>query len=203
MGYHTSFNGRAKLWPYCPDGMIDFVNHLSGTRRMKRRVDSKYGTEGEYYVLGSGMCGQGEESNITHYNDSPSTQPGLWCQWIIKQERFPQRMSIGGQETIVTNNYLQWDGGEKFYDYVEWLDYLIARVFDPYEIKLMGDISWEGEDTDDVGEIHLFVTDRGEQIMEADGHGHYPYLVGKSMPKLDFLDLLNVKSKDKQGEFEF
>lgn len=64
-------------------------------------------------------------------------QPGLWCKWCITPDC----------------KYLEWDGSEKFYDYVEWLQYLITNFFQPWGIKLNGQIKWSGEDTSDVGII--------------------------------------------------
>lgn len=208
MGYTTEFSGRARLTSNCsiPDGMIDFVNALSGTRRMKRNVPPKYGIDGEYYVLGGGSFGQDKEKSIVNYNETPSSQPGLWCSWDIIKETLPIKKSITSEEQILTTNYyLKWDGSEKFYQYIEWLDYLIGKVFHPYGIKLEGNINWEGEDTYDVGEIWLF-GNGSSQTMEVNGEGeggYYPYLASASLPKLNFLDLLKPESKDKQGEFDF
>lgn len=50
---------------------------------------------------------------------------------------------------------LAWDGGEKFYDYVEWLKFLIGRVFKPMGHVLNGEVMWSGEDTTDVGRIRV------------------------------------------------
>ena len=48
---------------------------------------------------------------------------------------------------------MEWDGGEKFYNYVEWLEYLIQHFFDKWGVKLNGEITWEGEDSGDMGKI--------------------------------------------------
>lgn len=201
VGYQTTFEGRAKLIGEIPDGMIDFVNVLSHTRRMKRNVNKKFGLEGEYYTHGGGSFGQDKEDNVIDNNKPPRTQPGLWCQWVIVPETLLITKSIVSEEQqLITNYYIQWDGGEKFCDdYVEWMDYLISKVFHPYGVKLEGNIRWEGEDEGDVGEIYLF-NNGSSQTMEADGHGYFDYPMGKSLPKLNFVDLLR---KDKQIEFTF
>lgn len=64
-------------------------------------------------------------------------QPGLWCQWVLTAD----------------GTQLEWDGGEKFYNYVEWLQYLITNFFEPWGIKLNGQIEWFGEDRGDFGKI--------------------------------------------------
>ena len=43
---------------------------------------------------------------------------------------------------------LEWDGGEKFYNYVEWLQVLIDKFFKPWDIKLSGTVRYKGEDGD-------------------------------------------------------
>lgn len=65
-------------------------------------------------------------------------QPSLWLQWEITNE-----------------NTLEWDGGEKFYSYVEWLKYLIKHFFEPWGVKLNGEIEWSGEDVSDKGLIKV------------------------------------------------
>jgi len=71
--------------------------------------------------------------------DNPDGVPGLWCGWEINEDE------------------LYWDGNEKFYNYVEWLRYLIKNFFSPWKIILNGEISWVGESSDDLGKI--IVTD--------------------------------------------
>lgn len=201
VGYTTDFEGRAQLLGNIPDGMIDFVNAIAVTRRMKRNVDKKFGIEGEYYTLGGGSFGQDKEPNVIDQNTPPSSQPSLWCQWKIVSETLSIRKSIVDEtQVLTTNHFIQWDGGEKFYEYVPWMNYLIEKVFYPYRIFLSGVIRWEGEDRDDVGEICLIYNDKERQVLEADGHGHFSYIPEYSFPKLNFLDLLR---KDKQIEFVF
>ena len=48
---------------------------------------------------------------------------------------------------------LEWDGEEKFYDYVRWLRFLVSRFFAPWGISLSGEIEWQGEDDSDCGKI--------------------------------------------------
>lgn len=108
MGYHTEFWGSVTVDPPLNDAEIAYLTAFSETRRMDRR-------EGPYFVGGSGEFGQGRDSDIIDYNRPPRGQPGLWCQWVP---------TSGGTE-------IEWDGGEKFYDSVEWMEYLIEHFLKP------------------------------------------------------------------------
>jgi len=46
---------------------------------------------------------------------------------------------------------LEWDGGEKFYHYVEWLQYLLDHVLQPVGVSLTGSIQYQGESIGDTG----------------------------------------------------
>lgn len=137
MGYTTDFEGRFKLNKPLDDETFMFLQKLATTRRMKRNLGPEYGVEGEFYVDGGGSYGQGEESNIVNYNSPPRTQPSLWCQWTPSEDRL----------------HIEWDGGEKFYNYVEWLQYIIAKVLKPKGYSLSGEVQWQGEDSSDMGMI--------------------------------------------------
>lgn len=58
-----------------------------------------------------------------------------YCQWCPSKDA----MSI------------EWDGGEKFYDYCEWLRYLIQIELAPKGYVLNGKVVWSGEETTDAG----------------------------------------------------
>jgi hypothetical protein len=129
---------------------IKYINTFSGTRRMKRDVNAlmtlykgkhglneNYGIEGEFFCKEDGNCGQNNDASVLDHNTPAKTQPGLWCQWVLNEN---------GTE-------LEWDGGEKFYAYIDWLKYLIENFFEKWGIKLNGEIKWQGEDNGDVGKI--------------------------------------------------
>lgn len=48
---------------------------------------------------------------------------------------------------------IEWDEGEKFYRYTEWLEVLIDRYFEPWGIVVSGSVKWAGEDNEDMGII--------------------------------------------------
>lgn len=49
---------------------------------------------------------------------------------------------------------IAWDGGEKFYCYVEWIKY-IADLLKKNGHVLNGKVHWRGEDFDDIGTIEV------------------------------------------------
>jgi hypothetical protein len=152
MGYTTEFNGTFILNPPATQEQIEYINKFSGTRRMRRDVaklqavhkgehglNGNYGVDGEYFVGGAGHGGQDRDETIVEYNSPPSTQPGLWCQWILTED----------------GTQLQWDEGEKFYKYIEWLKYLITNFFEPWGNKLSGNVIYQGEEIVDRGVISV------------------------------------------------
>jgi hypothetical protein len=137
MGYHTEFRGGFTLnKPLAPEDK-EYLTKFNQTRRMKRNMDPKYGIDGEFFVDGTGFAGQDHDSTIVDYNKPPRTQPGLWCQWTPNDD----------------GTMIEWDGGEKFYNYVEWLKYIIANFLAPKGYVLNGEVEWRGEEFHDDGTI--------------------------------------------------
>lgn len=139
MGYSTYFEGRFKLNNKLDDETYEFLQALGSTRRMKRNVDPKYGVEGEFYVEGGGMGGQNKEDNIINYNQPPKTQPSLWCDWVPTHDKM----------------YIEWNKGEKFYEYIEWIKYIIVKILAPKGYILNGKVTYQGEDAHDNGVIQI------------------------------------------------
>ena len=128
-----------------------------------RTAEEIYGFKGEYFVGADGFKGQDSDDSVIDYNSASGEvawddykgdwdlleelraklnadkikQPGLWLQWVLNES---------GTE-------LEWNGGEKFYNYIEWLKYLVVHFFEPWGIKLNGEVEWSGEDRSDVGKI--------------------------------------------------
>ena len=150
MGYTTEFKGKFLLNKALDQETYNFLKKLSETRRMKRNVSllpegyekynlENWGEEGEFFVDAGGLCGQDRESSIVDYNTPPITQPGLWCHWTPTEDKLA----------------IKWDDGEKFYDYIEWIEYLIDKILKPRKYKLNGTVQWRGEEFDDIGEIQI------------------------------------------------
>jgi hypothetical protein len=47
--------------------------------------------------------------------------------------------------------HIEWDGGEKFYYFIEWMEYLISKILAPRGYVVNGSISWQGEELHDTG----------------------------------------------------
>ena len=151
MGYTTDFSGSFSLDKPLTDAHAEYLQKFAGTRRMKRNqtiastlldpvreaVGLPIGEAGGYFVGGGGDFGQGIDASVINSNDAPSGQPGLWCQWVPTQD----------------NNGIEWDGGEKFYHYVEWLAYITEHFLMPWGYVLNGEAEWFGEDHSDRGKI--------------------------------------------------
>lgn len=150
MGYTTSFRGHLKISPALSADQVAYIQKLNDTRRMQRdpekinlpdpvreKVGLPLGVDGEFFVGAQGFAGQDHDASIINYNNPPSTQPGLWVQWTVSDD----------------GKKLMWDGGEKFYEYIAWLEYLNDNLFKPWGKALNGKISWSGEDSTDKGVI--------------------------------------------------
>lgn len=136
MGYSTDFSGSFKLDKKLDKETQDLLEGLNTTRRMKRDLKG-FGVEGEFYVGSRNDFGQDRTPDVVDYNSPPRTQPGLWCGWTPTGDGLA----------------IEWDGGEKFYDYVEWIEYLIDSVLAPRGYALNGEVEWFGEDRSDMGKI--------------------------------------------------
>ena len=143
MGYTTTFSGEVTLNKPLTEELYFYLINFSRTRHMKRDVEmlkeagftEDYGVEGEFFVENTDYYSKiiGKDETIIDINTPPSTQPGLWCQWIPNHNR-------------VT---IEWDGGEKFYHAAEWMDYLITKILVPQVYIANGKIYAYGEDSDD------------------------------------------------------
>jgi uncharacterized protein (TIGR02996 family) len=128
-----------------------YLTQFSGTRRMKRAaakaarmpdplreaVGLPLGKEAAYFVGGTGFHGQDDDDSVLDYNKPPRGQPGLWCRWQPSED----------------GTAIVWNGAEKFYYYVEWLEYLIKHFLAPWGYILNGEMKWQGEDEEDQGTI--------------------------------------------------
>ena len=155
MGYTTDFRGKFTLDHKLSEAQAAYLAKFSETRRMRRNADIAatiadpireavalpVGLEGGYFVAGAGFCGQDEDASCRYENGDtntpPAEQPGLWCQWVPTGDR----------------RAIKWNGGEKFYSYVEWLKYLVRHFIRPWGYAMSGIVTWRGEDHSDIGAI--------------------------------------------------
>ena len=168
MGYTTEFSGSFSLDKPLLASHSAYLRKFAETRRMARNqtiasklpdpareaVGLPIGKQGAYFVGGGGHCGQDTDASVVNSNGAPDGQPGLWCQWVPTEN----------------NDGIEWDGGEKFYDYTEWLAYIIEHFLKPWGYVLDGDVEWFGEDRDDRGiiivENNIISTKRGRIVWE-------------------------------------
>jgi hypothetical protein len=151
MGYHTDFKGHFTFDHPLTDAQREYLTKFNQTRRMKRNsfkvetfpdpvrnaVGLPVGLDGGYFVGAAGSYGQDHDSSVTDYNREPAGQPGLWCQWAPN----------------ASGTKLEWDGGEKFYNYIEWLEYIITHFLAPWGRTITGVVKWDGEEQGDDGKI--------------------------------------------------
>lgn len=155
MGYHTEFSGQFDLdRPLAPEHR-EYLAKFAETRRMKRdaaatetrpdpirqAVGLPVGEGGGYFVGALGDFGQ-EDSGVPgllDYNNPPSGQPGLWCNWAPNAD----------------GTAIEWNGAEKFYYYTEWLAYIIKHFLEPWGYKISGQVTWQGEEHGDHGIIAI------------------------------------------------
>jgi hypothetical protein len=143
MGYTTDFEGEFRTDRPVDKKTYDILEGLNQTRRMKRSgLPAEYGVDGEFYFEDEENYGQSHTpkmGTIVNYNEPPSTQPSLWCQWRIDEHA----------------QIIEWDGGEKFYNYIEWIKYIVEKVLKPAGYVLNGKVEWQGEDSNDAGVIEV------------------------------------------------
>lgn len=148
MGYTTEFVGYFQLDRPLFDYQALYLLDFARTRRVKRSptilatipdpgrdaVDLPLGEEGGYFINESHPQAA---TSIIDDNRPPKGQPGLHCQW----------------QPTADGRGVEWNGHEKFYRYVEWLQYLIVHFFVCWGYQLNGTVGWQGETASDKGEI--------------------------------------------------
>lgn len=151
----SSRPGLKKFWPLfgLKKEHAAYLKKFSETRRMQRyskkvkempdpireAAGLPLGPEAAYFVGGKGFMGQGEDESILDYNKPPRGQPGLWCQWVPSKD----------------GTAILWNGMEKFYYYIEWMEYLIKHFLKPWGYVLNGEVTWQGEEFEDSGVIRI------------------------------------------------
>ena len=172
MGYTTYFSGQVTIDPPLNPTEIKYLQKFAETRRMDRE-------NGPYFVGGTGDFGQGRDEDIRNHNRPPEGQPGLWCQWV------PANIVLDDDdETPISADALEWDGGEKFYEATEWTQYLIdhfighdplAKLNQPEHFEFLqghtvnGVITADGEEPGD----HWKIVVENNNVREVQGHVVY------------------------------
>lgn len=152
MGYTTIFKGKMILDREMTEPQIKYLKAFSETRRMKRNpelisrqdelskaVGLPLGPEGAFYISDAGFMGQDRTPDVIDSNEPPHSQPSLWCQWIVGDDR----------------RSIEWDRGEKFYGYIPWIIYIIENFLKPWGYVLNGSMKFQGEDRLDGGTFRI------------------------------------------------
>ena len=151
MGYTTDFAGQFTVTPPLRKNHQLYLEAFSDTRHMRRdpeliedlpdevrwNVGLPVGLNGDYFVADP-RGHIGVDRNAGDHNNPPDGVPGLWCQWT------PTEHGDG----------IEWNGSEKFYDYTEWLRYLVEHFLTPWGYSLDGTVSYAGEEPEDTGVIY-------------------------------------------------
>jgi hypothetical protein len=123
---------------------------------VRTAVGLPVGPQGAYFVGGGGFAGQDKDDSIVDYNQPPTGQPSLWCQWEPNEE----------------GTTIRWDGAEKFYEYTAWLQYLIHHFLAKWGYVVNGEVTWQGEERSDVGKIVVknneVTTKEGRVVFDGD-----------------------------------
>jgi len=109
MGYTTEFDGSIVIEPPLSDNFVNRFNEIAN----KRNNEYGDGVEGSFdHVCHNKLGRKGRAFGLISVG--LSEVPGCWCHWILENQQ---------HATI-----LMWDGGEKFYYYVQWLQYVIDFI---------------------------------------------------------------------------
>jgi hypothetical protein len=139
MGYSTTFTGHLDLSTPLNDHQQKFLDYFVNCRQCiyKQLHDNhpifemikncNLPMKKEYLVSDN-------DHDVKLFNDHTG-KPSLNCDWIVE------------------DNQLKWNENEKFYNYLEWLQYLIDNFFNVWNIKLNGIMDYKGEDLGDCGTI--------------------------------------------------
>jgi hypothetical protein len=155
MGYNTFFFGSFSVTPALTPAHAAYLKRFSEVRHMKRYARllgnapdplreavgiTSPGVEGAFYTGSPVAFGQDYDSpSVADTNEQPTGQPSLWCHWAPCKD----------------GRQIAWNGGEKFYDYSEWLEYLVEHFLAPWGYTLEGTVKWVGEDLSDQGTLYV------------------------------------------------
>lgn len=70
---------------------------------------------------------------------SGTTYPGMFCQWVLTSDK----------------KGIKWDGEEKFYQWEDWLKWIIGQYLLPNGVGLKGHVAFQGDDVEDAGFIDI------------------------------------------------
>lgn len=147
MGYSTDFFGKFQLDKKLTYDQAKYLRLYSKTRHYRRqgnasdlmnKLNIPFGEDGEFFAEEDEVNPRYRFS-IINYNDPPGDCPGLWCDWA------PTEDNLG----------IEWNGSEKFYNYVDWLNFILKNFLTPWGYNLTGYVRFQGENKSDKGYIRI------------------------------------------------
>lgn len=156
MGYHTELKGSFRLDRQMDPAHAAYLRKFASIRHMKRNpvllkdlpdplrrsIGLPIGEQGMFFT--------GDAGPSLDQNSPPVRCPGLWCQWV----------------PTPNDDGIEWDGREKFDNYVEWIQLIITEFLVTWGYKLNGKVHWQGEESEDRGTI--MVKDNVISLVKAD-----------------------------------
>lgn len=118
MGYTTDFIGHVDIDPPLNEHEMQYLIAFAATRHCER-------PGGEYAVAANPYASEGGLTT-EQLNTVPPGQPGYWCQW----------------EPCWDGCCLSFNGHEKFYAPVRWLEYLIEHFLELGAVASRSGESW-------------------------------------------------------------
>lgn len=160
MGYSTNFYGELKIMPSFKE--YDLLNewlsqrHITFDNKKIEKVLAETGVRCDYVDSDNHLkedcwnliykpiedLEETEDTNfdiwsLSNYNEPPFKCPGLWSDWILEKN----------------GSILTWNGNEKSYDMVAWVQFLIKYIFAPNGHTVNGEINFQGEREPDSGKF--------------------------------------------------
>lgn len=154
MGYSTEFSGVIEITPRLKNEDKEFLDKFFQIRHMKRdmsklkgiskNVIKEFGKDGCFYLKDYDNFNEiFDDKTIINVNNS-GDMPSLWCDLEIVEKN--------------GETFIQWNGSEKTYGVNEengWFTWLIDNFFKPNGYVLNGEMTWQGEEDDDIGTIKI------------------------------------------------
>lgn len=153
MGCTTLFRGKFEITPAMAPDHVRYIQRFADTRHHKYNqttvakrdpdwekhcYEGQFGEEGAYYTFPDEESIQLTIRELMDYNIASRVCPSLWCNWSVTDD----------------GKYLMWDGGEKFYRYTEWLEFLLEHFLAPWGYVLNGGVEFCDEH-DKMGSITI------------------------------------------------
>tara|TARA_R100001463_G_scaffold15141_7_gene39623 strand:- start:12571 stop:13122 length:552 start_codon:yes stop_codon:yes gene_type:complete len=121
---------------------MGYTTNFTGLMALSRRLTQDELDEYNQVWLNDRHDTTGEYSG--DYRGGLEKAPSIYNKWEI----------IDDVEHGITDIHcLAWNGGQKFYQYVNWLKFIVSDFLQPKGIYLKGKIRFSGEDVEDAGVI--------------------------------------------------